>query len=215
MADLVVLGGFYILVQALIKISDWYTEDILRLGFSGVVYMLASLLVVWWQAELFSTVITSNVASATGLFLFVVLVGIWYAKKFQPPWQLREDLYLTTQMVEVSKPVWQTVARQPFSLLWHNVLLVGALLVLLDWGWGIWFTLGTFLVAMSAIGIGMRVWQKSLLYTPWFIFTVTLPALFFIVLFFPFGFLWLLLIQLLAYLALHLEVDLYKIDLEE
>lgn len=215
MADLVILSGAYLLVYALVRLGDWYTHDTPRLVWEMAVYMTATLVLTWWYASLFVTIIPPGVAIATPVLLAGVVLGAWYLRRLRHPLQLREDLYVTVRLTDISAPAWRTVAVQPFTLLWQNVVLVSALLILLQQGWSIWFILGAFLMTLALLGIGMRVWRDVAWYAPWLIFTFTLPALIYVILFFPFGFLWLLVFQVVAYVGLHAEVELYRILEEE
>lgn len=215
MADLVILGGAYLLVQALVRLGDWYTNDWMRLSWSAAVYALASMVMTWWYTTLFVTIIPPGVAVLVLILLGAVVAGAYYIHQWRPPWQVREDLYVAVRITELSRPAWRTVSTQAFALLWQNVLLVTALLLLLEQGWSIWFVLGLFFMLLSLLGIGMRVWREVAWYAPWLIFTFTLPALIYVILFFPWGFLWLLLFQIVAYVALHAEVEVYQIESDE
>lgn len=215
MADLVILGGAYLLVQALVRLGDWYTKDWVRLIWSAAVYVFASMVITWWYMTFFVTIIPPGVAVLVPILLGAVVTGAYYIHQWRPPWQVREDLYVAVHITELSRPAWRTVSTQAFALLWQNVLLVTALLLLLEQGWSIWFVLGLFFMLLSLLGIGMRVWREVAWYAPWLIFTFTLPALIYVILFFPWGFLWLLLFQIVAYVALHAEVEVYQIESDE
>lgn len=215
MADLVILGGMYLLVQALLRLGDWYQHDGGRLMWSAGVYSAASLFVTWWYAAWFVTIITPAVAVLVPILLGMTVLGAYYATRLQPPWQLREDLYLSVRLGEIAHPVWRTVAVQAFVLLWQNVLVVTGLLLLLGQGLSIWFVLGTFLMVLASLGVALRVWREVAWYVPWLIFTFTLPALVYVVLFFPLGFAWLLLFQIVAYVALHAEVEVHQIEQDD
>ena len=195
-ADLAILSGAYLLVRTLVRLGDWYSGDWARVWWSVGVYTTASMLLTWWYAPWFVTIITPAVAITLFLVLGMVLGGVYYGRQLQPPWQLREDLYVAVTLTGIAAPMWRTVATEAFMLLWQNVVLISVLLALLAAEWSIWFVLGCFLMGLALWGIGMRVWRNVTWYVPWIIFIFTLPALIYVVLFFPLGLAWLLLFQL-------------------
>jgi hypothetical protein len=215
MWELLTIAGLYLLVYASVGIAEAVVANPRSRFFASVgIYISAALGLLLGYAERFQGILTPT----TAVLLLIILSGApalihWLADTTRPR-KLGSRYALILRVSDLPSPLWRTVGRIAARLFWQNSALVAVLLVMFSEGWTIWFVLGLFFMGMALAAIAGRVWRHTDVYAGWILLTISLPALVYIVLFFPYGFALLLALQLALIVGLRLEVEWYQVSLD-